>query len=85
MKSAHPKEKDLPKKEKPVPHDPRNEPLPISKPDEDTRSREKAEEKARREEGVDMKQKERDIPKELREDAVIVNPTGGDLPTGIQP
>lgn len=85
MNTAHPKKNDKPERHGPIPHDPRDEPLPTGKPDEKNRSREEAEEEARREEGVDMKQKERDIPKELSEDAVIVNPTADDeLPTGIQ-
>ena len=83
MKSEHPIKNDHPKKDESIPHDPRNEPIP-KKSEEGSRSPEKAEERARREEGVDMKQKERDIPKELREHEVIVNPTADALPTGIQ-
>lgn len=68
-----------------IPHDPRDEPIPAKKPDEEGRSTEKAEEKARREEGVDMQRKERDLPRELSEEKAIVNPTQAeDLPTGIQ-
>ena len=84
MIGEHPKKGDHPKKDEPIPHDPRNEPIPTDKPNEGSRSAEKAEEKARKEEGVDMEQKERDFPKVLREDDVIVNPTDGDMPTGIQ-
>ena len=79
MKNEHPKEKDP----KVVPHDPRDEPIPAERKEED-RPNEKAEEEARKEEGVGMKQMDGDIPKELTPDQVIVNPTGGELPTGIQ-
>ena len=77
MDTRHPIEKDP----KPVPHDPRNEPLPA---ENEKRPTENAEEEARKEEGVGMKGNEAYMPDGLREQDVIINPTGGDLPTGIQ-
>ena len=87
MKAQHPTPKDHPVEDEPrvIPHDPRDEPIPAGPAHEEGRSVEEAEEKARREEGVDMKQKERDLPRELSEEKAIVNPTQAEeLPTGIQ-
>ena len=77
MTNQHPKEKDP----KTVPHDPRNEPMPTGPKEHPT---EKAEEEARKDAGIGMTDKESEFPKELSPDQVIVNPTQGDLPTGIQ-
>lgn len=87
MKAQHPLPKDHPVEEEPrvIPHDPRDEPMPATKPGEKGRSAEEAEEEARREEGVDMQRKERDLPRELSEEKAIVNPTQAEeLPTGTQ-
>ena len=78
MKTAHPKGKDP----KTIPHDPRNEPIPEE--EEQDEPNEKVEEEARKEAGVDMKQRQDGFPRELRPDQVIVNPTMGEMPTGIQ-
>lgn len=86
MKTQHP-DKQEPRV---IPHDPRDEPIPAEndpqpvKEKDDKAPSEKAEEEARKEEGVGMKQDGGDIPAELHPEQVIVNPTGSELPTGIQ-
>ena len=83
MDTQHP----IKKKPDPIPHDPRNEPIPEGKPDSGSRSAEEAERKARKEEGLDMKNpndqlpsgKETTAPDEV--DMEIEDEYG--LPTGI--
>lgn len=73
MNTGHPIEKEP----KTVPHDPRNEPVT---PRKDDRPTEKGEQEARKEEGVGMKVKESEVPTELRQQDIIVNPTGDEHP-----
>ena len=83
MENHHPKGKDP----RVVPHDPRNEPIPAEQDpaeQDSDRPNEKEEQEARKEEGVGMKARDTDIPEELQPEQVIVNPTDGELPTGIQ-
>lgn len=84
MDTKHPTEK----KPEPIPHDPRNEPIPEPKTDKDSRSAEERERKARKEEGVDMKGSQDKLPtgKETnarKEENVVTEDEYG-MPTGIQ-
>ena len=82
MKNTHPIEK----KPRPLPHDPRNE--PITEKEKGSRSAEEAEKKVRQEEGVGLKGPEKGYPtgvstnEKQRNSGVTEDEYG--LPTGIR-
>lgn len=90
MDTKHP----IKKKPEPIPHDPRNEPIPVPDTGKGSRSAEEAERKARKEEGVDMKGSKDKLPNgqeankvkeesEFKEENVVIEDEYG-MPTGIQ-